>query len=95
MYYLLKWIKFSVLKNVKKIPEKWQKILEKSGKSQGILSVRKSGNPVRTRILKFEIYFRNISLPTSLVPHKSCLGTEERAIHKFLFDQRVVPHIKN
>ena len=26
--------------------EKWKKILEKSGKSQGILSVRKSGNPV-------------------------------------------------
>ena len=25
-----------------------EKILEKSGKSQGILSVRKSGNPVRT-----------------------------------------------
>ena len=32
-------------KNIKKILEKWQKILEKSGKSQGILSVQKSGNP--------------------------------------------------
>ena len=43
MYYLLKWIKFSVKKmceTIKKILEKWQKILEKSGKSQGILSVR-------------------------------------------------------
>ena len=47
MHYLLKWIKFSVKKkqNIKRILEKWQKILEKSGKSQGILSVRKSGNP--------------------------------------------------
>ena len=32
--------------NIKKKLEKWQKLLEKSGKSQGILSVRKSGNPV-------------------------------------------------
>ena len=46
VHYLLKLIKFSVKKqNIKKILEKWQKILEKSGKSQGILSVRKSGNP--------------------------------------------------
>ena len=47
LYYLLKWIKFSVKKNktLKKILEIWKKILEKSGKSQGILSVRKSGNP--------------------------------------------------
>ena len=46
MYCLLKWIKFSVKKtNTKEILENWKKILEKSGKSQGILSVRKSGNP--------------------------------------------------
>ena len=32
-----------------------EKILEKSGKSQGILSVRKSGNPVNT-----ELYFSRI-----------------------------------
>ena len=32
VYYLLKWIKFSVKKqNIKKVLEKWQKILEKSG----------------------------------------------------------------
>ena len=33
MYYLLKWIKFSVKKNntLKKYWKKWQKILEKSG----------------------------------------------------------------
>ena len=31
--------------STKKILENWKKILEKSGKSQGILSVRKSGNP--------------------------------------------------
>ena len=44
--YLLKWIKFSV-KKIKHLKNtgKWQKKLEKSGKSQGILSVRKSGNP--------------------------------------------------
>ena len=42
MYYLVNLIKF---KNHWKILEKWEKILEKSGKSQGILSVRKSGNP--------------------------------------------------
>ena len=30
----------------KKNTGKWKKILEKSGKSQGILSARKSGNPV-------------------------------------------------
>ena len=33
-------------KTLKKILENWRKILEMSGKSQGILSVRKSGNPV-------------------------------------------------
>ena len=32
-------------KTLKKILENWKKILEKSGKSHGILSVRKSGNP--------------------------------------------------
>ena len=32
LYYLLKWITFSVLKkNIEKIPEKMEKILEKSG----------------------------------------------------------------
>ena len=33
MYFLVKWIKFSVKKkqNIKKILEKWPKILEKSG----------------------------------------------------------------
>ena len=43
--FLVKWIKFSVKKkqNIKKILEKWQQILEKSGKSQGILSVWKVG----------------------------------------------------
>ena len=48
VYFLLKWIKFSVKQNTKKILENWEKILEKSGKSQGILSVRKSGNPVNS-----------------------------------------------
>ena len=43
VYYLANLIKF---KNHWKILEKWEKILEKSGKSQGILSVQKSGNPV-------------------------------------------------
>ena len=33
-------------RTLKKILENWQKVLEKSGKSQGILSVHKSGNPV-------------------------------------------------
>ena len=33
-------------KTLKKILENWKKILEKSGKSQGILSAWKSGNPV-------------------------------------------------
>ena len=42
VYYLANLIKF---KNHWKILEKWEKILEKSGKSQGILSVQKSGNP--------------------------------------------------
>ena len=47
MHFLVKWITFSVKKqNIKKILEKWPKILEKSGKSPGILSVRNSGNPV-------------------------------------------------
>ena len=47
VHHLLKWIlNFQLEKqNIKKILEKWQKILEKSGKSQGIMSVRKSGNP--------------------------------------------------
>ena len=51
MYYLLKWIKFSV-KKIKHLKNtgKWKKILEKSGKSQGILSARKSGNPGLYRI---------------------------------------------
>ena len=31
---------------LKKVLEKWKQILEKSGKSQGILLVWKSGNPV-------------------------------------------------
>ena len=31
---------------LKKVLEKWKQILEKSGKSQGIFSVWKSGNPV-------------------------------------------------
>ena len=31
VYYLLKWMKFSVKKQIKKILEKWEKILEKSG----------------------------------------------------------------
>ena len=34
-------------KTLKKYWKIGKKILEKSGKSQGILSVRKSGNPVR------------------------------------------------
>ena len=46
-------------KTLKTILENWKKILEKSGKSQGILSVRKSGNPVSTlnRVLssKFQL----------------------------------------
>ena len=47
MYYLLNLIKCSVKKTItEKNAGKWEKILEKSGKSQGILSVRKSGNPV-------------------------------------------------
>ena len=36
---------FTQKQNFKNILEKWKTILEKSGKSQGILSVRKSGNP--------------------------------------------------
>ena len=36
--------------NIKKILEKWKKILEKSGKSQGILSVRKSENYGKAQI---------------------------------------------
>ena len=48
MYCFLKWIKFSVKQtNTKKNTGKLEKILEKSGKSQGNLSVRKSGNPAR------------------------------------------------
>ena len=46
---------FSLKKqSIKKILEKWKKILEKSGKSQGILSAQKSGNPVvkRNRFLQ-------------------------------------------
>ena len=41
---------FSKENNTKKILENWKKILEKSGKSQGILSVRKSGNPVKLKV---------------------------------------------
>ena len=52
---LLKWIKFSVKKiKHEKNTGKLEKILEKSGKSQGILSVRKSGNPgqISTLLIK-------------------------------------------
>ena len=41
--YLPKWIKFSVKKN--KTFKKYWKMAKKYWKSQGILSVRKSGNP--------------------------------------------------
>ena len=43
MHYLLKWIKFSVKKN--KTLKKVLKNGKNTGKSQRILSVRKSGNP--------------------------------------------------
>ena len=44
MHFLVKWIKFSVKKN--KTLKKYWKNGPKYWKSQGILSVRKSGNPV-------------------------------------------------
>ena len=46
MHFLVKWIKFSVKKN-KTLKKYWKngKNTGKSGKSQGILSVQKSGNP--------------------------------------------------
>ena len=43
MHYLLKWIKFSVKKN--KTLKKYWKNGKRYWKSQGILSVQKSGNP--------------------------------------------------
>ena len=45
--------------NIRKILENGKKILEKSGKNQGILSVRKSGNPASPEIQK-----QGISGPT-------------------------------
>ena len=55
LHYLLKWINFSVKKN--KTFKKYWKNGKKYWKSQGILSVRKSGNPARdsTIIPKEEI----------------------------------------
>ena len=44
VHYLLKWIKFSVKKKNKTLKKYW-KNGKKYWKSQGILSVRKSGNP--------------------------------------------------
>ena len=41
LYYLLKWIKFSGEKNQNNSGKKWRK---KYWKTQGVLSVRKSGN---------------------------------------------------
>ena len=61
MYYLLNLIKCLVKKTItEKNTGKWEKILEKSGKSQGILSVRKSGNPGQAHEIKENVitYFR-------------------------------------
>ena len=54
VYYLLNLIKCSVKKTItEKNTGKWEKILEKSGKNQGILSVRKSGNPEQILMPRF------------------------------------------
>ena len=55
MYYLLKCIKFLVRKN-KTLKKYWkmEKNTGKVGKSQGILSARKSGNPVTFKKVDLE-----------------------------------------
>ena len=47
MHFLVKWIKFSVKKKNKTFKKYW--------KSQGILSVRKSGNPVKLKITQLTL----------------------------------------
>ena len=53
MYYLLKWIKFSVKKK------------QKYWKSQGILSVRKSGNPVFSFVQNWIIWSGQVQVRIS------------------------------
>ena len=78
VYYLLKYIKFLVRKNkTLKNTGKWKKILEKSGKSQRILSARKSGNPEpgtrgkgfqSWKIMEFSNLSQQESIPIGCVP---------------------------
>ena len=78
VYYLLKCIKFLVRKNkTLKNTGKWKKILEKSGKSQRILSARKSGNPEpgtrgkgfqSWKIMEFSNLSQQESIPIGCVP---------------------------
>ena len=78
VYYLLKGIKFLVRKNkTLKNTGKWKKILEKSGKSQRILSARKSGNPEpgtrgkgfqSWKIMEFSNLSQQESIPIGCVP---------------------------
>ena len=51
-------------KTLKKILENWRKILEESGKSQGILSVRKSGNPAFWQVTQYP----NLTLKVTTTP---------------------------
>ena len=54
MHFLVKWIKFSVKKKNKTLKKYW-KNGQKYWKSQGILSVRKSGNPVKLKITQLTL----------------------------------------